>query len=912
MFKNKKIFTILFVIIFSFTIHTTFIFPLDPAKILNKCINNILTTKNGLPQNSIYDIVQDNTGYIWIGTGQGITRFDGYHFEVFDKINTREIKNNSITTLMISNNGSLWFGTFGGGVVVYENNVFRSYTTKNGLPNDFIWTITQDRNKNIWIGTNGGGLIHFEHNKIKTFTNEDGLSDNTIFTICEDKQGKLWIGTENGLNCKEGSKFTVYKTGDGIADNTITSIFKDSKNILWIGTLNGLTSLKEQKFKTYTTKNGLLSNLIHSIYEDKDQNLWVATDRGLNRIYNNKIDRFTTKDGLSDNCVMTLFEDRENNLWIGTSGGGLNILHNGKFLSYTTEEGLSSNFIKPLYEDNKGNLWVGTNGGGLNKIRDGIIKSYTTDHGLISNFINSIYGDSKGNLWIGTNRGINLYKNGKFITLESNNKTIKKSVISLYEDHSGNIWIGTYGGGLHLYKNGVIRTFDKNRGLSNNFVLSITEDKNGSLWIGTNRGLNRLKNNRFKTYAQNEGLSNDTIYDIYIDRSGTLWIGTNGGGLNRFKNEKFTSYTTEHGLFNNVIYRIIPDNRGNIWMSSNNGIFMISKKELNQFAEGKISYLNCKHFHESDGMKSSVCSGGFQPAGWKTKNGKLNFPTIKGVATINPEKITFNKKEPPVIINKVTIDGISKEFNKNLTLSARTKKIGIYFTAISFTAPVKIRFSYRLFGYKKKWTETNSRDKIDYSNLPSGNYKFKIIACNNDRVWNYRGTSFSFTIKPKIFQTFWFYLIVAASLSLFFFWIYHLSESRLKKRAEERRKYKKSTLTPGRSNLYKQKLLELMEQEKLYIDEEITLEKLAERLTISKKHLSQIINEQLNQNFKNFINKYRVEEAKEKLLDPKEIDFVLLKIAFDVGFNSKSVFNSAFKKFTKMSPSEYREKYYKE
>ena len=899
--------------------------PFNNLQAMDQYITHRITTKDGLPQNTIYDITQDKDGYIWIGTDEGVVRFDGIKFDHFNKLNTKNIKNNSITALFVSHGGTLWMGTFGGGVTLYDykEKTFSSYTTQNSLSSDFIWIITQDREKNIWLGTVGGGIIRFKNNQFKSFTTKEGLSNDIINAIFEDYKGNLWIGTENGLNRLKDSAIKVYTSKDGIADNNVMSIFEDSRSVLWIGTINGLTAFKGNKFTTYTTSRGLSNNLVRAILEDRDNNLWIATDRGLSRICpsdrlpRNKVQIKSMGPGDEQytNSFMKILEDREGNLWFGTSGQGITILHHRKLLSYTVENGLTRDHIKAIFQDRTGAMWIGTNGGGLNVIKDGIIDAYTIEHGLGSNFVNSICADEKNNIWIGTSKGLSLYKNetGTFLTYlkTKENRLSADSIRVLYEDFSGNLWIGTHGGGLNCFdkKEKKFYPFTTENGLSNNFILSIAGDKNNNLWIGTNKGLNRLKNNRFKSYTREDGLSNDMIYDIYPDSEEVIWIGTNGGGLNRFKEEKFTSYTTESGLFTNVIYRIIEDNKGNLWMSSNNGIFTVSIKELNQMARGKRSFLSCKYFGEEDGMKSAVCTGGFQPAGCKTKNGTLWFPTIKGIVKMDPKTITFNTLEPPVFIERFLADGMSRKITEQLTLPADTSEIKISFTALSYTAPRKVRFRYRLKGYGDKWTETDSREQVVYSDLPTGQYTFEVTACNNDGLWKTKRTALVFTIKPPFYETFWFYLIVASVLAFGGFWFYHLHERRIKQRAEKDRKYEASTLTPGKSLMYSQRLLKLIEGGKPFLDPDLSAVKLAEFLGISKKHLSQVINQQFHLNFKNFINKYRVEEAKKKLLDPMEQQFVLFKIALDVGFNSKSVFNEAFKKFTGMSPSEYRKKH---
>lgn len=891
---------------------------LDPATALDKYSIRGWTRRGGLPQSTVYSVTQDKKGYIWIGTDDGLVRFDGITFKIFNRRSAREIRNNSITALFAAKDGSLWIGTFGGGVTVYKEGRFKNYNRDNGLSNNFIWAITEDREQAIWIGTTGGGLVRFKDNMFSTYREKDGLGNDIVKAVLEDSSGTLWVGTEKGLSSSQktgfGIRFKTYTVEDGLADDVVMALFEDSEKNLWIGTGNGLNRRAGEEFFTYTENQGLTSNIIRAIYEDREQNLWIATERGLNRMQGDKIENLTVVETLADNSLLSIFEDRESNLWIGTSGRGLNMLHDSKFSFYTAAEGLSEDNIRAVYEDSQGRLWAGTNGAGLNRIVNGRVKTYSTAHGLNSNSVNSMWGNSPGTLYVGTGRGLNLFRDGGFSTLlpDKANGETAPSVVSLYEDREKILWIGTYGAGLYFYREEVFYQINAGRSLVNNFVIVITEDKNGDIWVGTNDGLTRINKGagaiedlfaeeNYKNYSRSDGLSSDMIYDIYVDADNTLWIGTNGGGLNRFENGKFTVYNSASGLFSDVVYRILEDNSGSLWMSCNRGIFSIEKKKLDKFSKGELDMLDCQYYQEDDGLVSSVCSGGFQPAGWKTADGVLYFPTNRGIAAINPAKVKYNKVKPPVVIEEVLADGREVDFRLETKLPAGTQRLEIAFNALSFTAPRKVNFSFRLAGAEERWHETRSRDRVVYMGLTPGDYKFTVIACNNDNFWNYKGASYSFSIKYRLYQEKWFQFLVLFLVFTFLYGYY-----RIRKNWIRSEKYRASTLEGWQAKQHLQKLLALMDEEKPYLDPDITVEKLSRMLEISEKHLSQILNERLNQNFNKFINKYRVEEAKRKILDPKEKDFVLLKIAFDVGFNSKSAFNAAFKKFTKMSPSEYR------
>lgn len=930
-----------------FLSHAPVTFALNPDTPFDKYNHKTWTIRHGLPNNTITAIIQDSRDYMWFGTGNGLARFDGFRFKIFNKENTPGLKSNSITSLMAANDRKLWIGTHGSGVSVYnyENESFYHYSTHNGLPDNFINAIAGDSRGSIWLGTMGSGLVRFVNKKFFTITTQNGLSSNIVLSVYVDSKGGLWAGTETGLNHlgKDG-KITVYSRQDGLLDDGITCLFEDSKTDLWIGSRSGISKRTKGRFTSISAAAGLSDTYVHSIREDRDGLIWVATDNGIYRINKGRIDRFTANQGLSSDSLLSLYNDSEGNLWIGTSGSGLSVLWDGKLDFYTVKDGLSSSFVKAIYGDNKGTLWIGTGGGGLNRLRAKKFKVYTKQDGLSSNYIESLCGDKEGNLWVGTNMGLNRFKNGTFTVFTRDQGLSNDSIKVLFVDSMENLWIGTYGGGVNLFKNGKFRVFDKKKGLSNNFVLCINEDIYGNIWIGTNEGLNCYKNNRFIIYRKKDGLNGDIILDIHPDRDGALWIATNGGGLNRFKQGRITRLKTAAKVSSSSIYRILDDERGNLWLSSNNGVFSVAKESLIQYAKGKLNYFKYNHFNENDGLKAAAFSGGFQPAGWKTKEGAIWLPTKKGLAMIDLEKSGFKirdrktevkqkqKKNPSaasylkvvrplhVVIERVMVDGKAAKFKDLKNLPSGTEKIEFYFTAPSFTAPEKVKFMYRLCGtraglfsracYDTGWVNIENRKSVSFQGLSSDYYTLQVKAAQDAGKWSYLNRAQqSFYINPIFFLSFWSCLITAVFFALAIIWGPRYLEWRIAKKYPLPERYKTSTLTDKKSKEMLRQLLELMEKEKLYLDPYMTLQKMAGKLNITKEEISQVINREMYMNFNNFLNKYRVNEAKIKLRDPKENRYVILKVAYDVGFNSKSSFNSAFKKFTNMSPSQYRKKF---
>jgi ligand-binding sensor domain-containing protein len=569
-----------------------------------------------------------------------------------------------------------------------------------------------------------------------------------------------------------GGKFTTFSTRDGLAGNVVRAIIEDRDGGLWIATGDGLNRLKDGRFTTYTTRDGLADNSVLSLLEDSQGNLWIGTAGGLNRFIKGSFARYGVKEGLSADRVASICEDREGSLWIGTYEGGLNRLKNGRFTSYAVEDGLADNIVRPVYQDRAGELWIGT-ARGLSRFSAGKFTTYTKTEGLADNSILSLCGDCSGGLWVGTNDGLSRLLNGKFVSYSARNGLSNSTVLAICEDRNAGMWFGT-DSGLNRLRDGEFTFYTTRDGLTNDSIWALSPGHDGSIWIGTDGGgLNRWKEGRFSSFTTSDGLSNDIVMSLYEDADGTLWIGT-GGGLSRFKDGRFTSYTTNVGMFDDVVFQILEDEKGNLWMSCNKGIFRVSKRELDDYASGKITSLNSVSYGTSDGMKSRECNGGFQPAGWKTRDGRLWFPTVKGIVMIDPDNITLNDRAPPVIVERVLVDNEPLDLAQRATLDPGREKFEIHYTALSFLAPEKVKFKYKLEGFDREWVDAGNHREVSYTNIPAGDYRFRVVASNDDGIWNEAGASFEFYLKPHFYQTYWFYGLCAVGVAMVGFGIYRL------------------------------------------------------------------------------------------------------------------------------------------
>ena len=797
---------------------TGLVFALDPSRLLSQFGRDVWQREQGLPNNTIHAILQTQDGYLWLATEEGLVRFDGVRFRVFDTQNTPELASNQIQVLFEDKRGELWIGTAAGltrykdqrftpytggeflpktsvssiyqdrndqvwvgtaaGLWTFDGGKFGGYSTRDHLPNDSIRSIYEDRSGALWFSTLGG-LVRKDAGGFTTFTTREGLPNDSIKSVYEDSRGDLWVNTFGGLARFKDGRFTVLTTADGLLNDHVWSIAEDRNGALWIGTDGGLNSFSNGSFKAYTTDDGLPDNSVWSIYEDRGGVLWVATPGGLGRLKDGALSSYTSRDGLSDEVVMALFEDREGSLWIGTEAGGLNRLKDAKFTTYSARDGLTNDVVWALCQSADGSLWAGTNGGGLNRLRDGKVTSYTTRDRLASNIVRALCEDRAGNLWAGTPGGLNRLKDGRVEAFTVEDGLSNNAVSAIEEDRDGNLWIGTLGG-LTRFKDGRFTIYTTADGLSDDSIISLHASRDGGLWIGTRTGgLNRMEGGRFASYRAKDWIPGDAVRSIYEDEDGTVWVGTRRSGLSRFRNREFTTCTMKAGLFDDCVFQIVEDDKKNLWMSSPRGVFMVSKKEFADFAEGSAPLVSSVSYGTADGMLSRECNGG-QPGAWKSGDGKLWFATIKGIAMIDPQRTPINNQPPPVAIERAVVDGETIQLSEMVELSPGKERYEFYYTAMSFAAPEKVRFKYKLEGFDRDWVVAGSERVALYTHISPGTYTFRVIACNNDGVWNEAGALLNLRLKPYFYQTYWFYGLVAGFLGLLALAIYRFRVRRMR------------------------------------------------------------------------------------------------------------------------------------
>lgn len=772
---------------------------LDPQKKLTQYILDNWQEDEGIPQNSVQTLIQTHEGYIWFGTQEGLVRFDGVKFRIFDQQNTPGIVQHNIFALLEDKKRRIWVGTTGGGASLYHNGVFKNYGADKGLKGDFITSsLYEDKAGVVWAGTTAG-LFKFNeaHDTFERITTLQMPENTAVTSIIEDPMVGFLVGTNNGLYQLSGGGIRHITTQEGLPVNRVNVLYKDTHNRLWIGTDEGLCLWSGSTFQIFNSaKNGFTGNVITSILEDSNGNFLIGiTGGGINRLNlsgTNQAESLTVANGLASNDILAIFEDREGSVWIGTTGGGLHRLKNGKFTPLGIPEGLSNNILWAIRQDSKNNVWLTTNGGGINQVQNGRVvnifrgKDKNNPNAPLNNgFAYAIAEDRDGSMWFSLREGgLVKVKDGSITTLTQKDGLAGNTTRVIYTDKTGAMWVDCGRDGLTRIKDGKFTIYNASNGWKALTAYDIIEDKQGTLWFATRNGLAQFKNETFSFLTTANGLSDEYVMDIHEDNDGVLWISTNGGGLNRYKNGKFAAFRLKDGMPDDRAYSILEDTKGNLWLSSNKGIVKVSKKDLHSFAEGAITRLSPVLYGKADGMRSGECDGGRQPSAWKTADGKFWFPTIAGAAIVDPDHIPFNNYIPPVIIEEFLADQKSITLGDNITIPAGTNSFEIQFTALSYLFPAQVKFKYKLEGFDKDWVEAGSRRMAYYTNIRPGDYTFRVIACNNDGVWNETGAELLFYFRPYFYQTWWFYGFVA----LFVIggaWYSYRTRIRLAERREE-------------------------------------------------------------------------------------------------------------------------------
>lgn len=727
--------------------------PASPSALMRRA----WTTGDGLPQDTVLSIAQTRDGYLWLGTGEGLARFDGVRFVVYDRRTTPGWGSYDVEALAASADGGLWVGLTDGGLLRFRDGKFMAMQ----IPSPTVRALYEARDGTLWVGMDRGvARLPAETRRAEA---PEGLLQTYVYAFNEDADGRVWLGTSAGLYVYQQGHYRPVGAVLGLPPDPVVALAPAQGGGMWVGVLRGGVYFLDGDRAEFV---GLRDERIAKLLEAHDGTLWVTTDSGLWRRRNGTFEA-TAMDPRPLIRVGPLFADREHSMWVGTWYSGL--------LRFTAARvaavGAQLEFPPALtvLEDLAGTIWFGTAGRGLGRLQGETLTTLEARDGLASSIIGPLLVDHAGALWFGPRAGNLLYKLERGVL---SSRALRGIPASLYQDDAGALWVGTTDRGLYRLASDRVTQWTPADGLPSRAVRSMTGDGAGGLWLGTPRGLVHFREGPEVVYTTADGMPSNRVAALYRDPAGPLWVGLFQGGLVRFDRGRFTAYGPDEGLCDDQVLAVLDDGAGRLWMSSSAGIFSVEKRELRELDHGSRDRIECALLSRGDGMESAQAAGGHQPSAWRTRDGRLWFATHKGLAVVDPAAVgATNTLPPPVLIETVESDGQSWPIAAAGRLPAGTRRLEIAYTGLSLAAPDKVRFRYRLVGFDADWIEAGTSRRASYTNLPPGDYAFEVIACNNDGLWNFVGARFDFSVAPFYYQTAWFYagvvsLVAFAGLGL--------------------------------------------------------------------------------------------------------------------------------------------------
>jgi ligand-binding sensor domain-containing protein/signal transduction histidine kinase len=734
---------------------------------------HVWQASDGLPEQTVQAFAQTPDDFLWIGTSGGLVRFDGLHFTVFDRRNTPALHENSIFCLMVSRDGALWMGTEGGGLARYRQGQFRSWTTRDGLSNDFVRALAEDPRGNIWVGTDNG-LLRLEGNRFVRIDGVGNVPALAVHAIYRDRSDNLWVGGSKLISLNGGT-VTEYTMRGEPSQNRVKSILQTADGTIWVGTVSGLNRLAPGA-KSFD-RVPRISGTVRVLRQTANGVLWVGTiGQGVYQDQAGRMTQITAPASLPSNTVLNFFEDNERNFWIGTQAGMLRLTQ--AQLGIVPLPKASDSDFGTIYQDHDGSFWIGSTL--LFHMKDGVVTPEVPP-GLGGVHVRNVYRDRSGALWLGTDGdGVFRIDKGRITHLTTSDGLSNNFVRAMTQDLDGSMWVTADEGLNHiLWTEGRphIVSYQMRDGLAYFSTRALLEDHNGDLWIGTDRGVSHMRKGAFLSDAVTSTLAETKIWVIHEDADGGLWFGTRNNGLFRYRDGKLSQFSAADGLPGNAIYQILEDNAGHLWISGPNGVSLINRHDLDAQAESATRHLALTFYSTADMTANTEIYGGTQSSGCITAAGDVWFPSNLGPIHILPSEHP-PLPSPPLLIQSVLADGQPVATDGLLvTLRPGNGRLEFDFTPIRLGSQDGLRFRYMLNGFEKNWSTPTSAHTADYTNLPAGNYRFRVQVFEANNPNAFSEASIAIEQRPFFYRTWWF---ISACLALIALLIYASYKSRVR------------------------------------------------------------------------------------------------------------------------------------
>jgi ligand-binding sensor domain-containing protein len=745
---------------------------LDPSRKVSQYGHNMWRIQDGYLPGPPEAIAQTTDGYLWIGTHAGLVRFDGVRFVPWASPKGEKLPSDQIHYLLGASDGSLWIGT-AGGLARWKDRIL---TTYKSLPNS-IWGIVEDREENIWIarwdsGDGRGPLCRIRDSDVRCFGRNDGIPLPTATELALDNSGNFWISGNEGLCKWTPGTSAVYFHQELARRGYLMGV--DALSVLdeshvWIGLQrpNGNLQLEELNHGKWTAHP--LRNAqgpppsTNRIFRDPEGALWIGTaSDGLYRIFGDKTDHFSNGDGLSSDSVVRFFEDREGTLWVATTKG-IDSFRDLPIVSYSIKEGLVSDSVSTVLASHNGGVWIG-GAEALGFLTQDKLSSIRTNHGLPGRDITTMSEDRRGRLWIGVDSSFSVLDHGHFLPIHKPDGGSLGIVLGVAQDAAGNEWALTNG---KLF--GIENLKVRQQIILPDPCFSIAPDPKEGLWLGCENGdLAHYSRNRLETFPR---VSATKIRELLPEPNGGLWA-VSEDALIWWKDNKSATMTTRSGLPCDELYAAVNDDAGALWLYARCGVVSIAASQLAMWQEHPSMPVKVKSLDVYSGAQPGMTP--LQPQATRSLDGRLWFANNNFVQTLEPRNWPRNAVPPNVIVEGLEANGVSYPIQHDLKLPALIRNLDINYTALSFVVPQKVRFRYRLEGRDASWQEAGIRRQAFYTDLPPGSYRFRVMACNNDGVWNEAGAQLAFTIPPSFAQSIWFKAICLFGFLGVVYSTYHL------------------------------------------------------------------------------------------------------------------------------------------
>ncbi len=783
---GKALIAFIFFISFLISVNGQQKMGLSTGKRLSSLIMDQWTGRDGLVSNNLTSVKQTGSNFIWITSFNGILRFDGVSFNLYDKTNIPFLSSNAFYKTFEDSRGNLWFCSQSSGVIKYSNHNFEQILP-DSINSLSVRSIAEDKEGNIWLGTNNEGLYIYRDDTLSK-VGDKRFDLAIIMDIVATDQGEIYIATNSdGLLKYKNGEVAKIAFNDRLSFDALNKLYLADDGTIYVGTLEGLFYLKGDETGEIETLSGISVN---DIEIDAYRNIWIAAEQGLFMVnlQTNDFKSFTDKDGLPGTQVSGLCFDHENSLWLSTKKAGLIRLRDGNFINVGVKQGLSSNNVNIVVE-NDGRFYVGCDDGKISIIDGNKAKSYDIQTENFNQGIRDIHFEKNGEVLIANYQGLLKKKGNQETLIDLNKYGVSNGIRRILKGSDGSIWLATRSSGVvKLTDAGDVQIYNSNNYLESNYILALEQNSEGDIYVGTHSGGVSVirKNGEVENLPIEEGKSGILIFNIYLLEDDHFWIATNIG-IYKYENGVFNKVLLDEKLNAETIFDIEIINEY-AWLTSNIGLIRVDTKDLESHFKQEIESVPGRIFDRYDGMASNECTGATRMT--LGSDNQLYIPTLGGVAILDPENVKINEQIPKVYITDFLTDFNARPIDNhnNLSIKPGIVRYEFKFTSLSFVAPPKVQFKYKLSGIDHNWIDADGEREVVYTNLPKGNYTFSVIASNNDGAWNETGANLRFRVEPFFYETAFFYFGMAVLVVLMVWGIIVLRVRTVEKRNAELKK----------------------------------------------------------------------------------------------------------------------------